>query len=385
MAQPRSAAQLLGMPARRFLQQHWQKRPLLIRQALPGFAGLLDRDQFLSLATRADAVSRLVIHHPRRRSGQWERHDGPFGAIDASMLPARGWTMLIHGIESLVPGGWDLLRRFSFIPSARVDDLMVSYGSDGGTVGPHDDQYDVFLLQGPGRKRWRISHQRDRQLDPSAAIKVLRSFDTEQEWVLEAGDMLYLPPGVAHWGIAEGESFTYSIGFLAPSHRDLLRYFLGHLAEERGERIDADKLYEDPDLRPQRDAQAISSTMVARVADIIGGIRYGRADVADFLGRFLTGQKPASAFQAPRRPLSPDAFAARLRRPGQVALSLPSRGLVHGGRIYLNGEAHAASPSLMRLFRELAFARHVALPLRIDARSCALLYEWYGAGYLHIV
>src|SRR3954469_13089886 len=186
-----------------FLRDHWQKRPLLIRQAFPGFAGIIGRDAFLDLATRADATSRLIIQKPRRRS-RWERHDGPFGGLDAGMLPARHWTVLINNVESLIPGGWVILDRFSFIPAARTDDLMVSYAADGGSVGPHDDAYDVFLLQGPGRRRWQISHQLDRSVDPDAAIKVLRSFVPEQEWVLDPGDMLYLPPGVAHLGIAEG-------------------------------------------------------------------------------------------------------------------------------------------------------------------------------------
>jgi len=123
---------------------------------VPGFQGLFDRDTFLALATRDDASSRLVIQHPRRRTRRWERHDGPFGALDASMLPERDWTLLVHGVESLVPGGWELLHRFGFVPAARVDDLMVSYAADGGGVGPHDDQYDVFLLQGPGRRRWQL-------------------------------------------------------------------------------------------------------------------------------------------------------------------------------------------------------------------------------------
>ena len=168
------------MAPARFLREHWQKRPLLIRQAMPGFRGVVGRDSFLRLATRADARSRLVIHHPQaHRRARWERHDGPFGGLDAGMLPARGWTLLVNSVESLVPGGWDILNAFSFVPAARVDDLMVSYAADGGSVGPHDDLYDVFLLQGPGRRRWQVSTQADRTLDPDVAIKVLKNFTPE--------------------------------------------------------------------------------------------------------------------------------------------------------------------------------------------------------------
>src|SRR4051794_21151186 len=128
-----------GLSSAVFLREHWQKRPLLIRQAVPGFAGIIGRDDFLNLATRTDATSRLVIQHPRRRRSRWERHDGPFGGLDAGMLPRSHWTLLVNNVESLVPGGWELLDRFSFIPAARTDDLMVSYAADGGSVGPHDD------------------------------------------------------------------------------------------------------------------------------------------------------------------------------------------------------------------------------------------------------
>src|SRR3569832_357538 len=161
---------------------------------MPGYRGIIGRDAFLRLATRADARSRLVIHHPERRRDVWERHDGPFGGLDAGMLPARSRTLLVNSAESLGPGGWDVLNAFSFMPAARVDDLMVSYAAAGGSVGPHDDLYDVFLLQGPGRRRWQLATRYDRSVDPDAAIKVLARFKAEQEWVLEPGDMLYLPP-----------------------------------------------------------------------------------------------------------------------------------------------------------------------------------------------
>src|SRR4029077_8666159 len=196
----------------------------------------------------------------------WERHDGPFGALETGMLPPSHWTLLVNGVESLVPGGWEILRAFSFIPAARRDDLMVSYAADGGTVGPHDDLYDVFLLQGPGRRRWQVSEQRDRALDPDAAIKVLKDFVPRDEWLLEPGDMLYLPPGVAHLGVAEGPCFTYSIGFLAPSHGELTQSFLEYLGATLGARADPDARYADPDLRPPKDTLEVGDAMIARVA-----------------------------------------------------------------------------------------------------------------------
>jgi len=382
-----------GMPPAVFLRDYWQKQPLLVRQAFPRFRGIIGRDRFLSLATRADARSRLIIYHPRRRRARWERHDGPFGGLDAGMLPPTHWTLLVNGIESLVPGGWEVLRAFSMIPAARIDDLMVSYAADGGTVGAHDDLYDVFLLQGPGRRRWQISTQRDRSVDEGAAIRVLRSFVPEAEWLLEPGDMLYLPPGIAHRGVAEGPCFTYSIGFLAPSHAELVQSFFEYLGASLGTRIDPEARYQDPDLRPARDALELTEAMVARVAAVIAqasgsrgmGAAVDPADVADFLGRLLTRPRPRHVFRRPARPMSPEQLARGLRQRGELALALPSRGLVRGGRIFFNGEAHAARGAALRVFKELVAERKVALPLAAaDDRTVALLHAWYVAGYLRI-
>ncbi|MCU1276491.1 MAG: cupin protein [bacterium] len=366
-----------------FLRDHWQKRPLVVRQAVPGFAGLLDRDALFALATRGDATSRLVLQHPRRRS-RWERHDGPFGGLDIDMLPKSHWTLLVHGIESLIPGGWELLRAFSFIPYARIDDLMVSYAADGGSVGPHDDRYDVFLLQGPGRRRWQVMHGGDRAVDPDAAIRVLANFVADEEWLLEPGDMLYLPPGVAHWGVAEGPCFTYSIGFLAPSHEALIQNFLGYLGQALAPGIDPDALFTDPSLSLQKDPLALNDAMVNEVASIVATIRWDAPMVDEFLGRFLTGPKPHVVFTPPRRPLSADAFARRLRGRGRLTLALASRGLVRGDLLFFNGEAHRASRATQRLFEELVLTRSLALPRTLDARTLALLHAWYAAGYLQL-
>jgi 50S ribosomal protein L16 3-hydroxylase len=370
-----------GMTPARFLRTHWQKRPLLIRQAMPKFRGIVSRDAFLKLATRPDARSRLVIHHPERRRDRWERHDGPFGGLDAGMLPPRAWTLLVNSLESLVPGGWDILNAFSFIPAARVDDLMVSYAADGGSVGPHDDLYDVFLLQGPGRRRWQVSAQVDRTLEADAAIKVLKNFTPEDEWLLEPGDMLYLPPGVAHYGVAEGPCFTYSIGFLAPSRAELIESFLGYLGAARAANLDDDARYEDPELRPAADPLQLGDAMVAKVAAAIGRVRWDQADVADFLGRYLTRPRPRMSFRRPARPGQPDAFARRLGR-GRVGLALPTRGLLRGGRVYLNGDAWDPPRAARPFFREL-LGRRVAAPPR-DPRTLAILHAWYAAGWLEL-
>ncbi len=367
-----------------FLRDYWHRRPLLIRQALPGFAGILDRDALLGLATRPDAISRLVLEHPRRRRGRWERHDGPFAELDAALLPSSHWTLLVHGVESLVAGGWELLRAFSFIPAARIDDLMISYAATSGSVGPHDDQYDVFLLQGPGRRRWQISRGGDRAVDPDAAIKVLRTFAPEDEWVLDPGDMLYLPPGVAHYGVAEEPCFTYSIGFLAPSHLELMQSFLGYLGHALAPGFGDDALIgSDVGTRPPAEPLALEAAMVDEIAGVLGGIRWERALVEEFVGCFLTRPKPHLVFTPPARPLAPEPFARRLRGRGRLTLALPSRGLVQRHRLYFNGEAHRVRPPALTLFTSLVRDRIVPLPLpAIDDASVERLHGWYLAGYL---
>lgn len=389
-----------GQTPASFLRNYWQKRPLLIRQAVPGFRGLwpdVSRpDAFLKLATRPDARSRLMLHHPHRRPRhRWERHAGPFGALEANMLPRRGWTLLVNSVESLVPGGWELLRRFSFLPAARIDDLMVSYAAVDGSVGPHDDAYDVFLLQGPGRRRWQVSQHYDRTADPDATIKVLRAFQPEDEWVLDPGDMLYLPPGVAHHGVAvDGPCFTYSIGFQAPSHAELHRQFFNYLGELQAANVDPDVLYQDPGLRPAAKAPLeISDAMVAQVEDVVRDVRFGAVEVGDFLGRFLTRPKTQVRFSPPARPLDETAFRRLLAGRGgrararRLALALPSRGLVRRGRLFLNGEAHRPPRAALAALQTLLLERTSPLPLSralCDDATLALLYGWYLAGYLRV-
>ncbi len=319
-----------GCPPRRFLAQYWQKKPLLIRAALPGFAGLLSPAQLAELACRDDVHSRLAI----RRGRRWEAQQGPFERGFRRRLPARGWSLLVHDVNHFLPEARALLDRFSFVPHARLDDLMISYAPAGGGVGPHFDSYDVFLLQGPGRRRWRVSHQRDLSLVDGAPLKLLRDFRPEQECVLEPGDMLYLPPGWAHDGVALEACMTYSIGFRAPAWQDLAIHFLRFLED----RLELQGWYQDPDLKPQDSPARIARTMVDDVAQHLDGIRWRGPDVTRFLGQYLTEPKVQVFFTPPRPRLAPAAFAARVRRRG-VSLDLRSQMLYFGDLFFINGEA----------------------------------------------
>jgi 50S ribosomal protein L16 3-hydroxylase len=272
-----------------------------------------------------------------------------------------------------------MMRAFKFIPYARLDDLMVSYAAPGGGVGAHFDSYDVFLVQGSGRRRWHISTQRGLTLDPHAPLKIVRGFRPERRWVLETGDMLYLPPHVVHEGTALGPCFTYSIGFRAPSERDLAAEFLTFLQDHH---TFSERLYADPDLRPSAAPAAISTALMERCARMIDRARrWRRADVAAFIGTYLSEPKRHITFVRPSRPLSARAFAQQCMRVG-VRL-VPATGMLYrGGNFYVNGEAIVAAGGTHEILRTLANARTLAPRTRLTRDAAALLYAWYQAGFL---
>ena len=371
-------ALLGGLTANEFLRDYWQKKPLLIRQAIPGFDGLLDRRQLIELACSEDAQARLVT----QRRGKFDLRQAPFEPGDFDRLADAGgdkakWTVLVQGVNHHLPGAAALLQEFSFIPHARLDDLMVSYAPKGGGVGPHFDSYDVFLLQGSGHRRWQISAQPDRSLIAGAPLRILSDFRVEQEWVLEAGDMLYLPPHYAHNGIAEDDCMTYSIGFRAPAYQELAEQFLVYLQD----RIEVDGMYADPGLKTQQHPSEISTAMLRQVEQAIDKVRWDSEDIANFLGCYLSEPKPHIFFAAPGRPLSPAKFRQALQNHG-VKLDLKSQMLCHRGWIFINGEAHLTDPPVYPLLRSLADERELPSLADCPAGLIELLYQWYLDGYI---
>jgi 50S ribosomal protein L16 3-hydroxylase len=366
--------QLLGgLSASTFLSRYWQKKPLLVRNAISDFKGVVQAPELFALATHGEIEARLV----QRRGAAWRMYRGPFSRAELARLPARNWTLLVQGVNLALPAADALLRRFAFLPYARLDDLMVSYAVTGGGVGPHFDSYDVFLLQGPGRRRWRISRQRDKTLVPGAPLKILRDFRPQEEWLLEPGDMLYLPPGWAHEGVALEPCFTYSIGFRAPSHEEIAREFLAFLQE----RVRSGGLYADRGARTARHAAEIPAAMVRRAVSVARRIRWRERDVARFLGEYLSSPKPHVVFARPRRPESPGRFAARCRSRG-LRLDLRSQMLFRGNDFYVNGEFAEAPARLRRWLVRLADER--ALASGLPQALLRILYGWYLSGWLHI-
>lgn len=371
---PTQRALLGGRSPRSFLADYWQKRPLLVRGAWPQLGDPVSVSDLFRLAARADCESRLVI----RDGARWRLEHGPFPAAAFRRLPARRWTLLVQGLNHLVPAADRLLRAFRFVPYARLDDVMVSYAAPGGGVGPHADSYDVFLLQGRGRRRWRIARSRQLELDERAPLKVLRRFRAEREWVLEPGDMLYLPPGIAHEGTALEPCLTYSIGFRAPSAHELAVAFLAFLEDRLAP---GERRYADPDLRPARRPAALDGAFVERCIAMLGGIRWTRDDVEAFLGAHLSEPKPHVRFFPPARPLSRGAFERAAAGRG-LRLAGASGMLFRHRAVYLNGERIVAAGATRRLLERLADERALPAGTSVTPAASALLYTWYRAGWL---
>jgi len=269
-----------------FFRHYWQKKPLLLRNALAAPDLDLSKKMLFSLAGDETIESRLVLEQGER---PWEVHFGPFTRAQLETLPDSGWTILFQDMDKHLPGVASLLQQFRGIPRWRIDDIMISYAVDKGSVGPHTDEYDVFLIQAYGRRRWRINADpgADRSLVPDLDMKILRHFDTEEEWLLEPGDVLYLPPGVAHWGIAEGEAITWSVGFRAPSVQELFPEW----AEEQQLSIQ-DLRYRDPELDLQIHDGEIQPLAVMKLQKMLtSALEQEPDDFGDWFGRFITQPK----------------------------------------------------------------------------------------------
>ncbi|MEP6678647.1 MAG: cupin domain-containing protein [Betaproteobacteria bacterium] len=371
-----ASRQLLGgRAAGAFLRRHWQREALLVRHAIRGFTGMHTRAQLVALACRDDVESRLVV----RERGRFTLAHGPFRKADLAGLPQRNWTLLVQGVNLHDDATDALMRRFAFVPYARLDDVMVSYAAPGGGVGPHFDAYDVFLLQGSGRRRWRYGRQRDLTLVPDAPLAILRNFTPNDDAVLAPGDMLYLPPHYAHDGVAVDACTTYSIGFRAAAYEELAQRFLDALRDA----VDLPGRYADPDLRASRAPARIDAAMAHRIAAALAGLRWRPRDVARFVGAFLSEPKSTVQFVRPAARLAPAAFAAAIGARG-VSLDRRTQLLYDVAAFYVNGEALPVPPAGAAALRLLANAR--ALPAAkcrtLPAALRTLLHEWHGHGYL---
>lgn len=273
-----------SLTVQQFLDEYWQKKPLLVRGAWPGFENPLPPPAFLRLSEREDALSRLMVKHEGEHN--WELREGPFEAADFEALPESQWTLLIQEVDRLVPAVRDMLKAVDFLPRWRLDDIMISYAANGGGVGAHIDNYDVFLLQGHGRRRWQINTTpvEEERLIEDIEVSILADFEADRDWVLEPGDMLYLPPRIAHFGVAEGECMTFSIGCRAPSEQDIL----GAVLEQALMNVDPDARYADPGLSLTDSRAGLGDGIVEWVSQLIEGLTADKDALREMLGTILS-------------------------------------------------------------------------------------------------
>lgn len=270
-----------------FLNHYWQKRPLLLQQALPNFATPIEPDELAGLACEPEVESRLVIE---QGDTPWQLKTGPFSDEDFSALPPSHWTLLVQAVDQWVPEIHQLLQQFDFIPNWRRDDIMVSYASKGGSVGPHFDYYDVFLLQAKGRREWQVGSRCHPQMArvKDTPLHILQEFQAEHRWVLEPGDILYLPPMLGHHGIALDDScMTFSIGFRAPSTTDILQDY----TQEVCSLLPNSHRYSDPDLIQQSIPSLIPHNAIHKIRDLIASSLLDEQNIARWFGQYMTQPK----------------------------------------------------------------------------------------------
>ena len=367
----RSSPLLGGLTPQLFMRRHWQRKPLLVRQAVPGGVVLLPRARLFELAAQDEVESRLVV----QRAGRWSMRAGPIPRRGLPPLTQRQWTLLVQGVDLHVPAARALLERFRFVPDARLDDLMLSFATDGGGVGPHIDSYDVFLLQVQGRRRWRIGKARAPQLVPDVPLKILAHFEPEHEWLLEPGDMLYLPPGWAHEGVAEGECVTASVGFRAPARDAVAREVLQRMIDA-AEAAPNPRLYRDAG-QPATDAPGrIPPALLGFAATAVAELLADPDSLACALGEVLSEPKRGVWFD----PAEPEGDVP----PDAVRLDLRSRMLYDDRHVFINGESFRASGRDASLMRRLADRRllDAAEVSALSGPARELLDEWLRSGWL---
>lgn len=352
------------------MRQHWQKKPLLIRQAVPGFSPLLSRSALFDLASQEAVESRLVA---RGADDTWTLKHGPFQRRQLPPLKQANWTLLVQGVDLHDDRVHALMNRFRFVPDARLDDLMISWASQGGGVGPHVDSYDVFLLQAAGRRHWRIGRPKDLSWQPDVPLKILQHFEPEEEWVLEPGDMLYLPPQWAHDGVSlDAECMTYSIGFRSPARGGLAAELALRMTEEH----DDPALYKDPGQKAMRDPAERPAALLAFAQD---GLRRLLADdhaLQLALGEVLTEPKPRVWFDEPLVDWTI----------GDIRLDRRTRMLYDDRYVFINGEAMRAGGKDATVLRQLANQRGLSASevARSSAAVQSVLAEWHASGWLHV-
>ena len=382
-------ALLGGISPKRFMKEYWQKKPLLVRGAIPAFAlsgqtlaSPLSMDDLANLASQKNVESRLIQSKP------WSLGHGPFKKTEIPALTERDWTLLVQGVNGHHPAAKTVMSWFRFIPEARLDDLMISIAGPNGGVGPHVDSYDVFLIQMAGRRQWKISDQKDLSLKDGLPLKILKNFQATDDWVLEPGDMLYLPPNIAHDGIAlDAGCQTWSVGFRVPTYKELINEILWRTTEALENDPELCQLYTDPNQPATKDPALVPDELIKVIQNKLNRIHWSKSDVSCTLAAVLSEPKPQVVFTPPTPLLSFAEFKKALRTQG-LELSPLSKALYDKDFLYLNGESMSDSEA-----EDWDFWCHLAkthsLPAAMASRLTGLLdhpdnpwFEAYQSGWL---
>ncbi len=365
-----------GLSPDQFMKRHWQKKPLLIRQAVPNMKPLIERAELLSMLENEEVESRQIV----RKGAKWTLKKGPMARKSLPSFKTPDWTVLIQGVDLHHDAVHALLQQFRFVPDARLDDLMISFATDGGGVGPHFDSYDVFLLQAQGQRKWRIGRQKKFELQEGVPLKILKDFKPETEFVLNPGDMLYLPPGYAHDGVAIGECMTYSVGFRVPRSAELASDLLMGLSEELAEDSGSanDLLYQDPNQSPAIQDASIPLGMQQFAAKAIAKALKDPQLLNCLLGESLTAPKANVWFDTPDQDDLPNFVW-----PKDVQLDRRTKMLFDAKHIFINGESFKAAGQDAKLLRKLANDKFLpsAHAAQLSENAAELMQAWWEEGW----
>lgn len=365
-----------------FLKKYWQKKPLLIRDAIKNFKSPITEKDLFRIAQNENAISRLIEF----KRGIWQVKYGPFKKLDLPKKINTPWTILVQNINHHLPFAESFLNLFKFIPYARLDDLMVSFATKKGSVGPHFDSYDVFLFQAKGEREWKISEQKKFSLDKKSAIKIITNFKVKNTWVLKPGDLLYLPPNVGHWGVSQSDDcLTYSIGFRAPGTFEIQSKFLDFIQDNLI--TNKNDLYRDPNLNLQKNPAEINSNMIKKIQRIVNQLRWNTNSINNFIGQLLTEPIEGAVFETSKS-MTVEVFIKDLvKKP--LKLNPKTRMLFIKNNFYINGELIEADKKSIMYLKQLANDREISIKSALNKKDLnalgIVLLPLYLSGFIDFI
>jgi 50S ribosomal protein L16 3-hydroxylase len=365
-----------------FLKKYWQKKPLLIRDAIKNFKSPITEKDLFRIAQNENAISRLIEF----KRGIWQVKYGPFKKLDLPKKINTPWTILVQNMNHHLPFAESFLNLFKFIPYARLDDLMVSFATKKGSVGPHFDSYDVFLFQAKGEREWKISEQKKFSLDKKSAIKIITNFKVKNTWVLKPGDLLYLPPNVGHWGVSQSDDcLTYSIGFRAPGTFEIQSKFLDFIQDNLI--TNKNDLYRDPNLNLQKNPAEINSNMIKKIQRIVNQLRWNTNSINNFIGQLLTEPIEGAVFETSKSMTAEVFIKDLIKKP--LKLNPKTRMLFIKNNFFINGELIEADKKSIMYLKQLANDREISIKSSLNKKDLnalgIVLLPLYLSGFIDFI